>query len=43
VREASMEKMAQRRRKLPTATAAEAARYARKSRNLGPIPKTAGA
>lgn len=41
VREARMEQAEQRRRSLPTA--AEAARYARKNRSLGPLPKLAGA
>ena len=42
IREASQEKMEQRRRKLPTATAAEAARYAKKNPNWSFIPKIAG-
>ncbi len=42
VREARQEQMELRRKKLRTATAAEAARYARKSRNPGPLPKIAG-
>ena len=42
IREASQEKMEQRRRKLPTATAAEAARYAKKNPNRSFIPKIAG-
>ena len=44
VREARQEQLAERRRKLPTATAAEAARYSsKKSFSAGPIPKIAGA
>ena len=42
IREASQEKLEQRRRKLPTATAAEAARYAKKNHNWSFIPKIAG-
>ena len=43
VREARQEQLAERRRKLPTATAAEAARYSsKKSFSGGPIPKLAG-
>jgi len=43
VREARQEQLEQRRRKLPTATAAEAARYSRRSPILsGPLPKIAG-
>jgi len=44
VREARQEQLAERRRKLPTATAAEAARYSsKKSFSAGPMPKIAGA
>lgn len=43
VRESRQEQLEQRRKKLPTVTAAEAAQFARKSRNLGPLPKIAGA
>jgi len=42
IREARQEQLAERRRKLPTATAAEAARYSRKHTFDGPIPKIAG-
>jgi len=42
VREARQEQLAERRRKLPKATAAEAARYSRKHFFDGPLPKIAG-
>ncbi len=42
VREARQEQLEQRRRKLPTATAAEAARYSKKTSN-SPLPKYLGA
>jgi len=43
VREARQEQLEQRRRKLPTATAAEAARYSKRSPILsGPLPKIVG-
>ena len=42
VRESRQEQMEARRRKLPTATAAEAARYAKKPSSFGFLPKLAG-
>ena len=42
VRESRQEQLELRRKKLRTATAAEAARYARKNRSWGPLPKIAG-
>jgi len=42
IREARQEQLAERRRKLPTATAAEAARYSRKHISDGPLPKLLG-
>jgi len=42
IREARQEQLELRRKKLPSATAAEAAQYARKNRSWGPVPKIAG-
>ena len=43
VREARQEQLAERRRRMPTATAAEAAQYSSRSRSYGRLPQIAGA